>query len=92
MSEPKPLGERAKRRLRLAAGLMRANGRGIDASRAEFYAVIQTELKKLDPRDADALRALVDWVEDYEVQEQELKDRNGKPRPVPGTAVTGAKA
>lgn len=55
--------DRAKKRLKIAASLLRA--RGIDFPKAgDFYGDV---LRALDGQtDKDELRSLVDWVEDYD--------------------------
>lgn len=59
------LSDRAKQRLRIAAGLLRADGVKFDVPRDQFYETIQRVLSELDPARQSALRSLVDWVEDY---------------------------
>lgn len=66
----KPLSERAKLRLRLAAGLLRGKGgrggRDLGFSRENFYEDIQRHLASLPQDEQRELRNLVDWLEDYE--------------------------
>lgn len=59
--------DRAKKRLKIAAGLLRA--RGIDFPKSgDFYGDV---LRTLDTQpDKDEIRLLVDWVEDYERAEE----------------------
>lgn len=63
--EGKLLSDRAKHRLRIAAGLLRADGVKFDVPRDQFYETIQDVLNGLAPDRQSALRSLVDWVEDY---------------------------
>lgn len=63
--EGKLLSDRAKHRLRVAAGLLRADGVKFDVPRDQFYETIQRVLSELPPDRQSALRSLVDWVEDY---------------------------
>lgn len=63
--EGKLLSDRAKHRLRIAAGLLRADGVKFDVPRDQFYETIQRVLSELAPDRQSALRSLVDWVEDY---------------------------
>lgn len=63
--EGKLLSDRAKHRLRIAAGLLRADGVKFDVPRDQFYETIQRVLSELDPDRQSALRSRVDWVEDY---------------------------
>ncbi len=65
-SEKKALSDRAKLRLRLAAGLLRSEGVKFDCPRDQFYEKIQEVLAGLPAERQAALRELVDWVEDYE--------------------------
>jgi hypothetical protein len=63
----KQLSERAKRRLRIAAGFLRGQGTRINCPREEFYDYIQTLLGALHHERHATLKALVDWVEDYDL-------------------------
>lgn len=60
------LSERAKLRLRLAAGLLRANGVNLDCPRDQFYAEIQKILASLPDDERASLKASVDWLEAYD--------------------------
>lgn len=60
------LSERGKLRLRIAAGLLRAEGVRFDVPRDQFYETIQRVLSDLDPERQARLKGLVDWVEDYD--------------------------
>ncbi|MFP3709697.1 hypothetical protein SB783_37420 [Paraburkholderia sp. SIMBA_009] len=79
-----PLSERAKKRLRIAAGFLRA--RGIEFPKeGDFYGTV---LRALDEQpDKGNLRELVDWVEQYDDAEAELapsggsRPRGQRPRP-----------
>lgn len=75
MSE-KPLGDRAKSRLRIAAGLMRGVGRNavdLNIPRDKFYDEIQLRIAALEPAERDRLRQLTDWVEEYDAATQSGK-------------------
>jgi len=63
----KQLSERAKRRLRIAAALLRGQGTRVKCTREEFYDQIQTLLGALHRERHATLKALVDWVEDYDL-------------------------
>lgn len=58
--------ERAKYRLRIAAGFLRSQGRGLNFSRAEFYECIQQLLANLPETQRQQLKSLTDWVEAYD--------------------------
>lgn len=62
----RPLSERAKHRLKIAAGLLRGMGRKLDFPRDEFYERIQAELAALPDAERDHLKQLTDWVEQYD--------------------------
>lgn len=62
----KPLSERAKLRLRLAAGLLRSKGTRLECPRDQFYDHIQAAIAALPQPEHDQLRGLVDWLEEYE--------------------------
>lgn len=66
------LGERAKRRLRLAAGLLRGSGYRFDCPRAQFYDVVGVVVRELAPEAMARLRSDVDWLEAYELAEDSL--------------------
>ncbi|MBY0365161.1 MAG: hypothetical protein K2X12_02880 [Burkholderiaceae bacterium] len=69
-TEKKGLSDRAKHRLRLAAGLLRSEGVSFECPRDQFYDKVQEVLAGL-PADKQAhLRELVDWVEDYDRAER----------------------
>lgn len=61
----KELSDRAKLRLRLAAGLLRGNGMKFDMPRNEFYPAIQKILGDLEGTEKQRLKDLTDWLEDY---------------------------
>jgi hypothetical protein len=67
----KALSERAKRRLRLAAGLLRSEGVKFDCPRDKFYDEIQQKVTTLAADRQASLKALVDWLEDYERAEED---------------------
>lgn len=62
----KPLTDRAKFRLKVAAGLLRSEGVKFDCPRDQFYESIQATLAELPEEKRASLRELVDWIEDYE--------------------------
>ena len=64
--EKKALSERAKHRLRIAAGLLRTEGIKLDCTREQFYEKIQESLADLPADRQASLKVLVDWVEDYD--------------------------
>lgn len=66
------LGERAKHRLRLAAGLLRGVGYRFECPRSQFYAVIASAVAELSPEARERLRSDVDWLEAYERAEAAL--------------------
>lgn len=61
------LSERGKRRLRIAAGLLRSEGVKFDCPRDQFYERIQDVLAGLPAERQATLKGLVDWVEEYEL-------------------------
>jgi hypothetical protein len=62
----RPLSERAKHRLKIAAGLLRGMGRKLDFPRDQFYERIQQELAALGEDERATLKELTDWVEAYD--------------------------
>ena len=69
----KPLPDRAKKRLRIAAGLLRGPGRRpreLAVSRENFYEDLQKIIAELPEDERAALKDAADWVESY-VQEEE---------------------
>lgn len=62
----RPLSERAKHRLKIAAGLLRGMGRKLDFPRDQFYERIQQELAGLTDDERRHLKELADWVEAYD--------------------------
>lgn len=86
------LGERAKLRLRLLAGLLRARAHRLDMARARFYDEIQAIASSLPADQQAELKSLVDWLEDYERAEQAQSDtqtsetRRRAPRAKPKTS------
>lgn len=68
MSE-KELSERAKARLKIAAGLLRGTGKGkkeLPISREGFYPGIQGLINALPPDEKQQLKDCTDWVEKYD--------------------------
>ncbi len=66
----KPLSDRAKHRLRIAARLMRQEGYRFDDG--EFYEAVLSRIVSLDCSQQRRLRDLVDWLEEYEIAEREI--------------------
>ena len=62
------LSLRARERLRLAAGLLRAGGVRL-GDREGFYEGVLAALQALSPNDRQRVRGQVDWVESYCVAE-----------------------
>lgn len=62
----KKLSDRAKHRLRIAARLLRSNGKKLDFPRDQFYEKIQEVLAALPPALRDELKGNVDFVEAYD--------------------------
>lgn len=58
--------DRAKLRLRLAAGLIGREGRTLKLDRANFYPEMLKVLESQTPAERDRIKGLVDWLEDYE--------------------------
>lgn len=58
------LSPRARERLRLAAGLLRANGARVDDA-AGFHAGVLAALDALPVDERALVRTLVDWIEVY---------------------------
>ena len=75
MQKPKALSDRGKRRLRIAAGFLRAEGHKLDCPRDQFYEKIQEVLGGLSDAHQKALKSLVDWVEDYDINDQNTEVR-----------------
>lgn len=60
---PKPLTDRAKARLKIAAGFLRQRGVQFPKT-GDFYGLV---IKSLNEQpDRDELRGIVDWVEEYD--------------------------
>lgn len=62
----KVLSERAKKRLKIAAGLLRGSGRrprDLALSRERFYEDLQALINALPPDERQALKDCTDWVE-----------------------------
>lgn len=72
-----PLSERAKRRLKIAAGLLRGGGRrkrDLGLSRERFYEDIQALISGLTPEERSTLKELTDWVEAYDIAADAAED------------------
>ncbi|HEX6705075.1 MAG TPA: hypothetical protein VF169_09970, partial [Albitalea sp.] len=75
----RPLSDRAKRRLRIAAALLRHQGLTEAKLGPGFFEAVLGVVDKLSPDQRDKLRSHVDWVEAYESAELEA-GRFGQPR------------
>jgi hypothetical protein len=76
VAEAKPLSERAKHRLKIAAGLLRGSGTKLDFPRDQFYEKIQNVLAALPDEQQRKLKSLVDWVEDYDRADVSARSQN----------------
>lgn len=77
------LSWRGKYRLRLAAALLRSQGRRFDLPRDQFYAHLAREIDQLTANERERLKALVDWVEQFDPDDA-LTGSAGQ-RPMPST-------
>lgn len=68
--QARPLSWRAKYRLRLAAGLLRAQGRTFDMPRDQFYEGVAEAIERLSDYERGRLKSAVDWVEAYDPQDE----------------------
>lgn len=62
----RPLSDRAKKRLKIAAALLRGTGRNavkLPFSRENFYEDIQAHISNLPEDEQQKLKGLTDWVE-----------------------------
>lgn len=73
------LSERAKHRLKLAAGLLRGENKGkgrkpapLPFSRETFYLDIVKFISELPVEKRDHLKSLVDWAEAYDLEYKKL--------------------
>ena len=64
------LSERAKHRLRLAARFLRLEGQRFN--KGEFYPEVLGCITTLNLMQQERLRELVDWMEEYEIEEKKL--------------------
>lgn len=64
------LSDRAKHRLRLAAGFMRKAGYSFEEG--NFYMAVLSGIRGMGTKEQETLRGQVDWVEAYEKKEIEL--------------------
>ncbi|WP_156923596.1 hypothetical protein [Burkholderia sp. WSM2232] len=62
----RPLSQRAKHRLEIAAGLLRGMGQKVDFPPDQFYDGVQQILSTLTDQQRVTLKELTDWVEDYD--------------------------
>lgn len=67
------LSKRAKRRLRLLAGLLRSADHKFDMPRARFYEDIEAVAATLAPDRQAHLKSMVDWLEEYGVAEEGMQ-------------------
>lgn len=58
--------DRAKLRLRLAAGLIGGEGRTLKLDRANFYPEMLKVIEEQNAEQREQIKQLVDWLEDYE--------------------------
>lgn len=72
------LNQRAKHRLRLAARLLRLEGQRFNEG--EFYAEVLGCIKTLNLMQQERLRGLVDWMEEYEIEEQKIFGKQPRSR------------
>jgi hypothetical protein len=70
----KVLSERAKYRLRAAAALLRSEGASFNCPRDQFYLEIQSLLAGLGEVKRTELKAMVDWVEQYDTYDRQHTD------------------
>jgi hypothetical protein len=61
---------RGKRRLQIAANLLRSEGAKFDGE--NFYDVVIKTISELDEMRKSEIKSLVDWVEEYETTDKEL--------------------
>lgn len=73
-----PLSDRAKARLKIVAGWLRARGYKFEKS-GDFYGSV-LEALQVQP-DRDHLRELVDWVEEYDAAAARSRVQDGGSRP-----------
>ena len=64
--QSKPLSDRAKYRLKVAAGLLRSKGQKFNFSREEFYPRLELFVRGMPAKEKQELREMVDWVEEYD--------------------------
>lgn len=72
----KPLSDRAKHRLKIAAGLLRGSGRkakDLKLPRTSFYEGIQALIVALPPEAQADLKKQTDWVESYDAASEDNK-------------------
>lgn len=70
----KVLSERAKYRLRAAAALLRSEGSSFNCPRDQFYAELQSILAGLREDKRAELKAMVDWIEEYDTYDRQRTD------------------
>lgn len=64
------LSDRAKLRLRLAAGLISGPKKTLKLDRKNFYPQMLEVLRKMSAAEQAEIKELVDWLEDYEKAKQ----------------------
>lgn len=66
----KAISNRWKHRLRIAARFLRQAGNKFDGD--NFYGLVMAAIEKLDQETQLKLREWVNWIEEYEIEEQKL--------------------
>lgn len=74
--------ERAKLRLRLAAGLIGGEGRTLKLDRTNFYPEMLKVIESQTPAERERVKGLVDWLEDYEKEAKRQGLDTKPPKPV----------
>lgn len=64
------ISDRGKRRLKIAANLLRKEGIKFDGD--NFYDAVLKTINELDTKKQDVIKSMVDWVEQYEFADIEL--------------------
>lgn len=64
------ISDRGKRRLRIAAKMLRNEGVKLDGE--NFYDVVITTISDLDEKRKREIKSLVDWIEEYEATDKEF--------------------
>lgn len=87
MTVSHPFSDRAKRRLRLAAKLLRRDGYKFD--RGNFYQMIIETIEGLSEPERRRLRSYVDWLEEYEITEVQIYGWPSRSRARKGKTKSG---